>query len=324
MWWSPVRIIRALCSGLCVALACSQPYAQSFPERPITLISPWPAGGTGDIALRALAEAMTKHLNQRVVVENKPGATGTVGPALMARNARPDGYTISQMPLSLLRMPHLEKVNYDPLTDFTWIIGISSYTFGVVVRADSPWKTWPELIAYARANPGTVNYGSPGTGSAQHITMEELAARDGIKWQHVPFKGTADDLTALMGGHVTASADSTGWAELVNSGKLRLLVTWGAERTKRWPSVPTLKELGYDLVADSPYGIGGPKGMDPGTVKILHDAMKKAIDEPVYVQAVERIDQNRWYRSTEDYERYARETYAKEKATMSRLQLRQQ
>src|SRR3954465_12583437 len=135
---SPVRVLRAVCSSLCLLLVCSQSYAQSFPERPITLISPWPAGGTADVALRALAESMMKHLNQRVVVENKPGATGTVGPAFMARNARPDGYTISQMPVSVLRMPHIEKVNYDPLTDFTWIIGITSYTFGVVVRADSP------------------------------------------------------------------------------------------------------------------------------------------------------------------------------------------
>lgn len=321
---SPICIIRALCSGICLAVACSQSYAQGFPERPITLISPWPPGGTGDIALRALAEAMTKHLNQRVLVENKPGATATLGPASMARNARPDGYTISQMPGSLLRMPHLVKVDYDPLTDFTWIIGITSYTLGVVVRADSPWKTWQEFIAHARANPGKVNYGTPGTAGTPHIMMEEIAARDGINWQHVPFKGTADDLAALMGGHITASADGSGWAELVNSGKLRLLVTWGEERTKRWPSVPTLKELGYDMVADSPYGIGGPKGMDPRTVKILHDAIKKAIDEPVYLQAVERIEQNRWYRSTEDYEKYARETYAKEKVAMERLQLKLQ
>ncbi len=318
---SPVRIIRVFFSSLCLAVACSQLYAQSFPERPVTLISPWPPGGTADVALRALAEAMTKHLNQRVVVENKPGATGIIGPTFMARNARPDGYTISQMPLSVLRMPYLEKVNYDPLTDFTWIIGITSYTYGVVVRADSPWKTWQEFIAHARANPGKVNYGSPGTGSTQHITMEEIAARDSIKWLHVPFKGTADNLTALMGGHITVSAESTGWAKLVNSGKLRLLVTWGEERTKRWPTVPTLKELGYDLVADSPYGIAGPRGMDPRTVKILHDAIKKAIDEPAYLQAVERIDQNRWYRSSEDYAKYARETYAKQKTVMERLGL---
>ncbi len=317
-------VIRAFCCGLCVAVASSQLHAQNFPERAVTLISPWPAGGTADIALRSLAEAMTKHLNQRVLVENKPGATGTVGPAFMARNTRPDGYTISQITLSVFRMPYLEKVNYDPMTDFTWIVGITSYTYGVVVRADSPWKTWQEFIAYARANPGKVNYGAPGTGSTPHITMEEIAARDGIKWLAVPFKGTADNITALMGGHIMASADTTGWAEFVNSGKLRLLVTWGEERTKRWPTAPTLKELGYGFVVDSPYGIAGPKGMDPKIVKILHDAIKKAIDEPVYLQAIERIDQNRWYRSTEDYAKYTRDTYLEQKAIMERLGMRQQ
>jgi tripartite-type tricarboxylate transporter receptor subunit TctC len=287
----------------------------------VTLIVPWPAGGSTDIVMRALADSMSKHMgNQRVIIDNKPGASGTIGPAAMV-NARPDGYTIAQMPITVLRIPHMQKVSFDPLTDFTWIIGVTGYTFGVVVRSDSPWKTWQEFIAYSKANPEKVSYGSPGTGTSLHITMEEIAAREGIKWLHVPFKGNADATTALAGGHIHASADSTGWAELIDSGRFRLLVTWGASRTKRWPQVPTLKELGHGIVSTSPFGIAGPKGMDPKIVKALHDIVKKAMEDPAYIKTVDRFDQEPWYLNSEDYARYVRETWVQEKAAIERLGL---
>jgi tripartite-type tricarboxylate transporter receptor subunit TctC len=295
--------------------------AQGFPERPVTLIVPWPAGGSTDIVMRALADSMTKHMGgQRVIIDNKPGASGTIGPGGMV-NARPDGYTIAQMPITVLRIPHMQKVSFDPLTDFTWIIGVTGYTFGVVVRADSPWKTWAEFLAYAKANPEKVSYGSPGTGTTLHITMEEIAAREGIKWLHVPFQGNADATAALAGGHISASADSTGWAELIDSGRFRLLVTWGSNRTKRWPQVPTLKELGHGIVSTSPFGIAGPKGMDPKIVKALHDIIKKAMEDPAYIKTIDRFDQEPWYLNSEDYARYVRETWAYEKAAIERLGL---
>src|SRR4051812_34057516 len=224
---------------LCLPFCSAPSHAQNFPERPVTLVVPWPAGGGTDIAMRALADATSKHLGQRVTVENRGGASGTLGAAWLARNGKPDGYVVSQMPITVFRLPHMTKTDFDPLTDFTWIINLTGYTFGVVVRVDSPLKTWQELIAYARANPGKLTYGTPGTGTSLHITMEEVAARDRVKFLHVPFKGNADATTSLLGGHIMASADSTGWGELVDSGKLRMLVTWGAQRTKRWPNVPT-------------------------------------------------------------------------------------
>ena len=314
-------VLRAAACAL--SLICGAVCAQNFPERPITLICPWPAGGTTDVAMRALADAVAKHLGQRVVIDNKPGAAGTLGPSVRASAAKPDGYTLTQLQIGVFRMPYIQKVNYDPIADFTYIIGISGYTFGVVVRADAPWKTWKEFIAYAKANPGKVSYATPGTGTSLHITMEDIATREGLQWLHVPFKGNADATVALLGGHVAASADSTGWGELVDAGKLRMLVSWGAERTKRWPTVPTLKELGYDIVSNSPFGIAGPKGMVPKIVKILHDAFRKAIDDPNYIKTTERLDQERWYVSTEEYAKYARETYIAEKATMERLGLKQ-
>ena len=307
--------------GVFIALPAA---AQNFPEKPVTLIVPWSAGGGTDVAMRSLAEVMAKHLGQRMVVENKAGASGTIGPSSMAKNARPDGYTVSQMPITVFRLSHMTKTEFDPMTDFTWIINLTGYTFGVVVRADSPWKTWQEFIAYAKANPGKVTYGTPGNGTSLHITMEDVALREGIKWLQVPFKGNADATVALLGGHIMASADSTGWAELVDAGKFRMLVTWGAQRTKRWPQVPTLKELGYDIVSVSPYGIAGPKGMDPKVVKILHDAFKKGMEDPAFQKVLERLDQQEnFYMNGEDYAKYARKTFEEEKATVERMGLKQ-
>jgi tripartite-type tricarboxylate transporter receptor subunit TctC len=302
-------------------LACHHLIAQSFPEKPITLIVPYSAGGSTDVAMRALADAASKHLGQRVVVENRTGVGGTLGPASMV-NAKPDGYLISQMPITVFRIPHMQKASFDPLTDFTWLIHVSGYTFGVAVRADSPWKTWQEFIAYAKANPGKVSYSTPGNGTSLHITMEEIANREGIKWLQVPYKGAADALIALRGGHVTAMADSSGWAEMVDAGQLRLLCTWGENRTRRWPAVPTLKDLGYGIVSNSPYGLAGPKGMDPKIVKILHDGFRKAIDDPAYQKVLERFDQDNMYMNGEDYAKFARKTYDEEKAVIERMGLK--
>ena len=296
--------------------------AQNFPEKPVTLIVPYSAGGATDVAMRALAEAAAKQLGQRVIVDNRTGAGGTLGPATMV-NAKPDGYLISQMPITVFRMPYMTKTNFDPLADFTWIIHVSGYTFGVAVRADSPWKTWQEFIAHAKASPGKVTYSTPGHGTSLHITMEEIAVREGIQWLQVPYKGAADALVALRGGHVTAMADSTTWGEMVDAGQLRLLVTWGENRTRRWPSVPTLKDLGYGIVSNSPYGLAGPKGMDPKIVKILHDAFRKAMDDPAYQKVLERLDQDNVYLGSEDYAKFAKRINDEQKAVVQRMGLKQ-
>jgi tripartite-type tricarboxylate transporter receptor subunit TctC len=295
--------------------------AQNFPEKPVTLIVPYSAGGATDVAMRALADAAAKQLGQRVIIDNRVGAAGTLGPAFMA-STRPDGYVISQMPITVFRIPYMTKASFDPLTDFTWIIHVSGYTFGVAVRADSPWKTWQEFISYAKANPGKVTYSTPGHGTSLHITMEEIAQREGIQWLQVPYKGAADALVALRGGHVTAMADSTTWGEMVDAGQLRLLCTWGENRTRRWPNAPTLKDLGYGIVSNSPYGLAGPKGMDPKTVKILHDAFRKAMDDPAYQKVLERFDQDNVYKSSEDYAKFSKQINDEQKAVVQRMGLK--
>jgi tripartite-type tricarboxylate transporter receptor subunit TctC len=302
------RLIAVLFVGLLAALgtlAGPPAEAQSYPTKPVTLIVPWPAGGSSDLVLRALADATQKHLGQPIVIENKPGASGTLGPAQMAATAKPDGYTIAQMPVTMFRLPFMTKTTFDPKKDFTYIAGLTAYTFGVVVKADSPWKTFKELIDYAKANPGKFKYGSPGTGTSLHIGMEQIAkTAGGIKWTHVPFKGGAELNAATLGGHINGHADSTSWAPLVNSGDFRLLVTWSPARTKNWPTVPTLKEQGIDLILNSPYGVAGPKGMDPKVVKVLADAFAKGVKEPSYAEALKKYDQEAAYLDTPAYEKH--------------------
>lgn len=297
-------------------------WGADFPTKPVTLIVPWPPGGSTDVTMRVLAEATSKYLGQPVIVENKPGGGGTVGPATMAATAKPDGYTISQIPITVFRYPYMMNVSWDPLRDFTYIIHLTGYTFGVVVRADSPWKTWKEFIDYAKANPGKVTYATPGAGTTLHITMEVIAMKEGIKWTQVPMKGGAETTPAVLGGHVTATADSTGWGPQVDAGQLRLLVTWGNQRTKRWPHVPTLKELGYGIVSNSPFGIAGPKGMDPKVVKILHDAFKKGMEDPAYQKVLEKLDMEPFYKNTEEYVKYVQEICAEEKIIIEKLGLK--
>ena len=151
--------------------------------------------------------------------------------------------------------------------------------------------------------------------------MEEVAINAKVQLNHVPFKGNADLQQALLGGHVMAQSDATGWDKFVESGQMRLRVTFGEKRTKRWPNVPTAKELGYGVVSQSPYGLVGPKGMDPAVVKTLHDAFKKAMDDPKHLEVLEQLNQDLWYRSGEDYAKWAAETYAKDKVLIERLGL---
>jgi len=190
------------------------------------------------------------------------------------------------------------------------------------VRADAPWQTFGEFLDHAKANPGVVNYGSPGVGGSLHLTMEDIARQRGIDWVHVPYRGVAENLQALLGGQIHATADSSGWAELVESGRVRLLVTWGAERAKRFPNVPTLRESGIDIVTTSPYGIAGPKGMDPAVAQALHDGFKEAMYDPRHLAVLERMDMSVVYLNGADYLDEVRRTMEKEGPLAQRLGIR--
>jgi tripartite-type tricarboxylate transporter receptor subunit TctC len=293
-------------------------FAQAFPSKPIRYICPWPAGGSTDAVIRAIAESAAKSLGQQVIVDNKPGAGGMLGANELV-SAKPDGYTLSQLPHGVFRIPHMQKTTFDTLKDFTWIACLTGYTFGLVVPADSPIKSIKDLVDYAKANPGKFTYGSTGTGTSPHLAVEEFAQRAGIQLNHIPFKGNADNMQAVLGGHTMAASDATGWAPHVEAGKLRLLATYGSKRTKRWPTVPTLDELGYKTVSDSPFGVCGPKGMDAGLTKTLHDAFRKTLEDPAVIATFDKFDQTVIYMNTETYTKWARETYTAERATIERL-----
>lgn len=307
-------------SAALAALGLMHPaQAQNFPSKPITLICPWPAGGGTDLHLRKLADLAAKRLGQNVVVENRPGGSGMIGPVTMSKTAKPDGYTISQLAITAFRVPHMQKVEWHPLEDFTYIVGLAGYTFGIVVKADSPFKAFNDLIQYAKANPGKLSYATPGTGTSLHLAMEEIGAKTGVKFLHIPFKGQADGMQALLGGHVMVQVDSTGWARQVDAGQARLLATLGDRRT-RW-NAPTVKELGIDTVSNSPYGLVGPKGMPPQIVKALHDAFKSASDDPENMKTLQQLDQAHWYKSSADYRAWAAEMFKAERATIERVGL---
>ena len=312
-------------TGLAGAVSVTLPVAaqNTYPSRPVKLICPWPAGGSTDGVMRALAESAARILGSSVLIENKPGASGMLGPNELVK-AKPDGYTLSQMVIAVFRMPHMQKMQFNPLTDFTYIIGLTGYTFGIVVRADSPIKSIKDLIAYAKTNPGQFTYGSAGHGTTPHLAVEEFANKAGIQLLHIPFKGGADGLAGVLGGHVMAMSDSSSWASHVDAGTCRLLATYGNKRSKRWPKVPTLHELGYDTISDSPFGIAGPKGMEAAVVRKLHDTFKKTLEDSQVLATFDKYDQSVIYMSTEDYARFAREQFQKEKALIEKLGLSRQ
>ena len=294
--------------------------APAFPQKPIRLICPWPAGGSSDAVLRSIADSAGKALGGQMVVENKAGASGMLGPNELV-GARPDGYTLSQLTIGVVRLPHMQKMQFDPLRDFTYIACLTGYTFGLVVRSDSSIKTVKDLVDYAKVNPGVFTFGSPGNGTTPHLAVEEFAYKAGIKLQHVPYKGVAEGMQALLGSHIMSHSDSTGWGPHVDAGTLRLLATYGAKRTRRWPNVPTLQELGYETLADSPFGIGGPKGMEPAVTRRLHDAFRQTLEDPAVLTTFEKYDQSVIYLNSDDYTRFAREQYVREKAIVEKLGL---
>jgi tripartite-type tricarboxylate transporter receptor subunit TctC len=286
--------------------------ASDYPTKPVTLVIPYPAGGSTDLTGRALANAAKKYLGQPIIVENKSGGGGTVGPSLVIPKP-PDGYTLGVYPANAAFIgAHMGKLNFHPLDDMTHIIRYTGYLFGLVVREDAQWKTMQDLIPYARQNPQKVSYGTPGMGTSPHLAMEDLAIQaGGIQWIHMPYKGGAETNTALLGGHVDSVSDSSGWGPFVDSGKFRLLAIYSGQRSPRYPQVPTLKELGYDAVYPSPLEIIGPKGMPKPLVQRIHDAFRKAMDDPEYQAILKKFDMPMIYLGPEELEMADRQEYEK-------------
>ena len=295
--------------------------AGTFPQRPIQLIVPWPAGGATDLTLRILCGETAPLLGQSIVVINKPGAAGTqVAPMLKA--AEPDGYTIGQVPITVYRHALMNKVPWDPVADLSPIVQVSGTTFGVLVPASSPWKSLNDLLTWAKARPGELILGSTGIGTTAHLATEEILLQNNIRYVHVPYRGTADQMIGVAGGQVMAGVNSTGFAPWVDQGKIRVLAIFSAQRSPRWPDAPTLRELGYEQsVYTSPWGLAAPHGTPETVVQRLHDAFAKAMQSERHLQELARYDQTLDYLNTRDYRQAVLDTVEREKRLLQRMNL---
>lgn len=287
--------------------ACAQ-----FPERPVTIIVGNEAGGTADLITRALAIGTEKQLGKSLVVENKGGGGGGVALGAVA-SGKPDGYTLSAVPNdALVTTPLMQKFPFKPLKAFVPILGHSaSENTALLVKSDAPWKTIQEFLDYAKKNPGKVKYSTAGVGTGMHVAMEFMAHQDGIKWVHVPFKGTAPARTALLGGHVDACSSGVDWQPFVLSGQLRVLVTHGNKRLPNFPNVPTMKEIGYDFVSDTIHGIVGPAGMPPDVLKKLETSFTKGMETTEFKTTQEKLSLTPVYYGSVEWERHMKERWVR-------------
>lgn len=315
------RICAWTIAALLVLLPLVPAAAQVFPSRPITLISVFAAGGPSDIYLRGVAEKAKDFLGVPIVVENKLGGSGTVGPATMAASAKPDGYTVSYVGSGIFTVPVMQKASFDPAKDFTYIIGLSGFRILVAVKADARWKNWAEIAAEARANPGKLTYSTPGPGSATHLAFESAAFPLGLKFTHVPFRGASEQVAAMLGGHIDLTAVGGNIFPVIDGGEARPVLWLTDDPSPRYPDVPGVRQLGVQSVIDLnfPFGLAGPKGMDPAVVKILHDGFKKAMDTPEHQALLQKLDQPNRYMNSADFTAFAQQQIRAYRTALDRL-----
>lgn len=281
--------------------------AQPFPTKPINLTIGIATGGTVDISSRLLASAAEKILGHPFIITNNGGAAGVVAIGILTKE-KPDGYHLVSSPNTpLILVPQLRDVPYK-LEDVVPIMHFAAPQSGLVVRADSPWKTFKEFVEYAKKNPGKVSYTLSGVYGFMHLAMLYVAKQEGIEWTAIPVSGS-DPNMPVLGGHVTAHSGASSWVSHVQAGKFRLLATHGERRMKSFPDVPTFRELGYDFVNESVYLITVPKGTPPPIVKRLDDAFRKALDDKEFVNYMEKSEIEIIYRNSEDTKKFLQEAY---------------
>ena len=264
--------------------------AQDWPANPVRWVVPYPPGGGTDVLARTVAESMRKTLNQTIVVDNRPGASTNIGGQLVAA-AKPDGYTIMSADNAILAFnEHLfSKLPFSPDKDFTYVGGISRFPMALVVNPAFEAKDFKEFLAYAKANPGKLNYASPGNGSPHHLAMELFKNRTGASLTHIPYKGAAPALADVMGGQVPCMfLDLASGLSVIQSGKVRALAIGSAKRIATLPDVPTLGEVGVaDTEVFAFQGILGPKGLPANVTQRLNADLNKALASPAVVKRMQ-------------------------------------
>jgi tripartite-type tricarboxylate transporter receptor subunit TctC len=312
-----MRRYRVLTSLLCasvffliIMILGAGPVRSEYPERPVTIMVAMDPGGPTDIMTRALAVGAEKYLGKPFTIENRGGGGGAVALGVIA-NAKPDGYALCAAPnVAGVDTALMQKVTFKPLKSFVPIMAHSAAEHtALLVKSDAPWKTFKEFIEYAKKNPNKVKYSTAGIGTGMHVAMEVIAHKDEIKWIHVPYKGAAPALTALLGGHVDACSAGIGYQPHVQTGSVRMLADHGVKRQVAFPNIPTLMELGYDYTNDTVHGIVGPAGLPPDMMKKLETAFARGMETPEFKTAQEKLYLNPIYYDSKQYERHLQEKW---------------
>ncbi len=314
---------RALLAALGASPLATPAFGQArYPNRTIRFLIPWPPGGSLDALHRQMFEVFQRDTGQSIVIENMPGARGTRAAFFLTQQARPDGYTLAHHHLSILRHPFLTRQpTWDPVADFSYIMQLTGFVFGTAVRADRGWNSFDDMIAEARRRPGELTYSTSGIATTNHLAMEDILARRGVRMEHIPTRGAQEGVTMLLGRQIDIVADAQSWRPQVESGEFRLLSTWTPTRLASAPQAPTLLELGFGMSVTSPYGVVGPKGLEPEIVNILHRSLKKAFEDDASQAIMRRWENPNEYLGPQAYLEFARERVAYERDTVRRLNL---
>jgi len=283
-----------MCFAMCLALGLTvgsfSAHAGAYPDRQISVWVAYAPGGSLDMATRTICAVASKILGQQIMVENKAGGGGTVALALVS-NAKPDGYTLcSGTDSAIVRQPQFQKVTYKPLKSFTPLVAYAAVQNAIVVRKDAPWKSLKELVDYTKKNPGKVKYSSGGVGTGMHHAMALIGHKESLKWTHIPYKGNAEAMTALMGGHVDVCSAGPEIYPFERAGSVRILAMAESRRNPKYPKIPTMKELGYDFANDAFFTIVGPANMQPDVAKKVEDAFVKASQSPELKMVLDKLD----------------------------------
>ena len=308
--------VKASMIGLLVLMFCgisSWSFAQAYPSRPIKIVIPFPPGNTTDIMTRLIAPKLQERLGQAIIVENRAGASGTIGMDYVAKS-KPDGYTIvASQGGNMVVLPHTSKtIPYNALNDFT-SIALSTYNYQVITANNqAPFKTLGQMIDWAKANPGLLTVGSNGEGGFPHLVFEHFAKTAGITFTHVPYKGTAGIITDMIGGQVMASVDGvSGPAPHVRSGSIRLLAISNKSRVSEWPGIPTVSETVPGWTSNGWFAYSGPAGMPKDIVQKLNAEINRAMNSPEIVDQLKSYGLEVVSESPEYFEKTLKEDYGR-------------
>lgn len=283
-------VSKLACAALAIvtSIGCSVPARAEYPEKPITMIVPWAAGGSTDQTARVLAKAAEASLGQPIVIINQPGASTTIGLAALAA-AKPDGYTIGTLSSTgYLVALQGRQLPFDPINSFSYVSYYGDNVIGIAVRSDSKWKSLQELVDDGKARPGAIKYGTAGVGTTQHLTTEALQFSTRAKFVHVPQQGSAASMPALLGGHVDFVTETSVWAPFVEDKQVRLLAVTTPKRSKLYPDVPALSELGYKSLR-SVQAIIAPAGVPEPIRATLETAFRKALSDKAFQETMDRL-----------------------------------